>query len=135
MRNICRPFVLHNDFLPPDSGPHEDWDYLAFGYYDGISIGENLFKDKEVSLNLLWDYEKERLKKLEGKYSEKIIFGFRSENDSYTNAYVKDEIFWNQETEYPFIFVILVQIREEDIEKLSYDKRWRLSINFADCEY
>ena len=92
MRNICRPFVLHNDFLPPDSGPHEDWDYLAFGYYDGISIGENLFKDKEVSLNLLWDYEKERLKKLEGKYSEKIIFGFRSENDSYTNEYVKDEI-------------------------------------------
>lgn len=131
MRNICRPFVLHNDFLPPDSGVHEDWDYLAFGYYDGISIGENLFKDNEFSLNLLWDYEKERLKKLEGKYSEKIIFGFRSENDSYTNAHIKDEIFWNQETEYPFIFAILLQIKEEDIEKLNYDKRCEMEIGIS----
>ncbi len=43
MQNICRPFVLYNDFLPPGSEIHETWDYLAFGYYDGLSVGENLF--------------------------------------------------------------------------------------------
>ncbi len=48
MYNICRPFVLHNDFLPPSREVHQDWDYLSYGYYDGISVGKNLFSDGTI---------------------------------------------------------------------------------------
>lgn len=75
MHNVCRPFVLYNDFLPPGREIHSEWDYFAFGYYDGISVGDNLFTEGDCSLELLWQYEKEKLKRLEGKYSEKLFSG------------------------------------------------------------
>lgn len=37
--NVCRPFVLYNDFLPPDTEPHREWQYLVLGYFDGIMVG------------------------------------------------------------------------------------------------
>ena len=52
--NVCRPFVFYNDFIPPESNVHEDWQYLAFGYYDGISVGDNLFVNGKIDMNALW---------------------------------------------------------------------------------
>ena len=111
MQNICRPFVLYNDFLPPGSEIHETWDYLAFGYYDGLSVGENLFSQNDCSFNRLWDYEKKQLKNLKGKYSEKILFGFRNEYQTDPPC-SRDSEFWMQArkeaTAYPFIFLTLL---------------------------
>lgn len=129
MHNVCRPFVLYNDFLPPGREIHSEWDYFAFGYYDGISVGDNLFTEGDCSLELLWQYEKEKLKRLEGKYSERIVFGFRSEEKESEDVSVKDEEFWRlakeKGTEYPFIFVTLLQMKT-DIEKLNLKNRQKL---------
>ena len=43
MRNIGRPFTLYSDFLPPGKESRE-WQYLAFGYFDGVNVGDNLFE-------------------------------------------------------------------------------------------
>lgn len=107
--NICRPIVLYNDFLPPANEPHDKWQYIAFGYFDGIKIGENIFQDGRCSLEELWDYDVSQAQELEGKYSTQIIYGFRSEEVGKNY----DKFFWKEglgeETEYPFIFVTLVQ--------------------------
>lgn len=114
MQNICRPFVLYNDFLPPGSEIHETWDYLAFGYYDGLSVGDNLFEQSDCSFGRLWDYEKKQLKNLKGKYSEKILFGFRNEHLTDPTC-SRDSEFWKQAKEettvYPFIFLTLLQVK------------------------
>ena len=50
--NICRRFMPHNDLVPPIQKVH-NWDYLAFGYYDGMSIGENIFQVENTNLNVM----------------------------------------------------------------------------------
>ena len=113
MDKICRPMMLYNDFLPPEKNLHLDWQYLAFGYFDGISIGDNLFKEKSNSLEQIWEWDVQQTKKLEEKYSVQTIYGFRNESDSY------EELFWEEakkdDTEYPFLFITLLQgeIKEE----------------------
>ena len=106
--NVCRPFVLYNDFLPPDTEPHREWQYLVFGYFDGIMVGGNIFDEGICSLERLWDYDMEQIKALEGRYSFQIIYGFRSDDETHY-----DEVFWKEalteETEYPFIFITLFQ--------------------------
>lgn len=105
--------MLYNDFLPPEKNLHLDWQYLAFGYFDGISIGDNLFKEKSNSLEQIWEWDVQQTKKLEEKYSVQTIYGFRNESDSY------EELFWEEakkdDTEYPFLFITLLQgeIKEE----------------------
>lgn len=107
--SVCRPIVLYNDFLPPDVEPHRNWGYLAFGYFDGIMIGKNLFQNGGYSLEQLWLYELEQTEALEGKYSAQVLFGFRCEDElcSY------DEEFWEEalreNTPYPFVFVTMLQ--------------------------
>ncbi len=126
MQNICRPFVLYNDFLPPGSEIHETWDYLAFGYYDGLSVGENLFSQNDCSFNRLWDYEKKQLKNLKGKYSEKILFGFRNEYQT-DPPRSRDSEFWIQAkkeaTAYPFIFLTLLQVKTTSPEMNLQNRR------------
>lgn len=49
--NICRPFTLYNDFIPPVSEDHSDWRYISFGYYDGFERGENYLKTGSIIFN------------------------------------------------------------------------------------
>lgn len=46
--------MLHNDFIPPTDKAHS-WDYLSFGYYDGISVGENIFHCNGCNLVDVWE--------------------------------------------------------------------------------
>lgn len=120
MYNICRPFILYNDFLPPSKKKHE-WQYCSFGYYDGIDVEENLFsKDSEFSvhdeLEKLWDYYVERSEKLEGSFSEQIIFGLRTEKE---NDNIKEQNFWDDKEEYPFLFFTLIQAEYSNTENIS----------------
>lgn len=128
--NVCRPIILYNDFLPPDEEPHNNWDYLAFGYFDGIAIGENLLKKADGILERLWEHEIEQTKALNGRFSSQVLYGFRCEEETC------DEDFWNdaQKKEgkpYPFIFVTLIQ---EKTEKWKTYNTWRqeLEVNLTD---
>ncbi len=43
--NICRPIILHNEFLPACTG-ERIWEYRAFGHYDGITVKESILVEK-----------------------------------------------------------------------------------------
>lgn len=115
--NICRPFTLYNDFIPPVSGDHSDWRYFSFGYYDGLKRGENLFKDGKYSLLPMWEYYLEQSAGLDGSYLSQILYGLREEQEK---EVITDAEFWdeeNMEKEYPFVFLSLIQINEENGKK------------------
>lgn len=108
MKNICRPFTLYSDFLPP-TGERRDCQYLSLGYYDGLDVGDNLFADGKWDFGCLWDFSGKQKEKLNGSYSEQTIFGFRGEED---DSYNKDTDFWEQASggfEYPFLFLVMLQ--------------------------
>ena len=118
MRNICRPFIFYNNYWLSEKREGDNaCDYLAFGYYDEVSVGGNLFQETKCSIESLWEYEKERLQMLEGQYSEKIIFGFRSETDDSDCTYIRDDKLWEkaegEKTKYPFIFVSVLHMKTE----------------------
>lgn len=127
--NVCRPITLYNDFLPPDTEPHSDWDYLAFGYFDGINIGENnLLPDGRCSMEQLWDYDMQQTERLQGNYSQQTIYAFRAGNDADFWENAKKE-----GTEYPFLFVVLLQDKI-DKDGAEIEKRILIEKNFLPME-
>lgn len=126
MKNVCRPFVLYNDFLPPSNEAHMDWDYLSFGYYDGLTVDDNLFivsnnQALNMSLPKLWDYYVKSSEELNGSFSSQIIFGLRTEDEHD----IPDEVFWSDENRsaYPFLFVSLIQAKRDSISPDSWKCR------------
>ena len=106
MRNVCRPFTLYSDFLPPAKVSRE-WQYLAFGYFDGVNVGNNLFKDERWDFERMWEHSESEKTHLDGSYTEQTIFGFRTEEEGCE----KDKQFWEdaEGEKYPFLFLILIQ--------------------------
>lgn len=131
MYNICRPFILYNDFLPQEKKIHV-WDYCSFGYYDGIDIGENLLnKEQDCSVHdklaTLWGYYVSRSEMLDGSFSEQIIFGLRTEQE---NDNKKEQNFWDEKEKYPFLFFTLIQAEYE--KKVDISKKIRdIEIEFT----
>ncbi|MCI9072545.1 MAG: hypothetical protein HFH80_06990 [Lachnospiraceae bacterium] len=116
--SICRRFVMHNDFVPPTENIHE-WDYLAFGYIDGISVKNDIFRDKAWNLNFIWEENVATRKELMEPESRQVIYGFRSEESQETN---KEETFWSnrgKDTNYPFAFFVMIQFEDEGKKNLS----------------
>lgn len=93
--NICRPFTLYNDFIPPVSEDHSDWRYISFGYYDGFERGENLFEDGKYNLQCLWKYNLQQSRNLNGSYLSQILYGLREEKTG--EEIVTDEDFWDKD--------------------------------------
>ncbi|MFQ9514603.1 MAG: hypothetical protein ACLRZ9_02125 [Eubacterium sp.] len=91
MYNICRPFTLYSDFLPPQR-ESDFWQYITWGDFDGMDIGDNIFEEGKWSFEKLWKYTEKKRRELNGCFSEQTIFAFRSENE--TNK--ADEEFWNE---------------------------------------
>lgn len=121
MKNICRPFILYNDFLPPKEDIHEGWQYLSFGYNDGVSVGENLFNENECTLQVMWKYYvQNHTSSLDGSFSSQIIFGLRYEKE---DAVIHDSDFWDKDVqkEYPFLFVSLIQIEKSTDQNDKYN--------------
>lgn len=106
MKNICRPFTVYSDFLPP-AKESRDWQYLSFGYFDGVNVGHNLFESGDWDLEKMWHYTETQKAHLNGSFTEQTIFGFRAEEDEDG----KDEKFWEaaKGEEYPFLFLVLLQ--------------------------
>ncbi len=114
--DVCRRFVLHNDFIPPTREPHQ-WDYLAFGYYDGISVGKNIFGQEPWDLQKVREENHRIICGSEEAESRQIIYGFRTEN----SGDVRDEDFWagrGRETDYPFLFFVMLQFENDGRQHL-----------------
>ena len=90
MRNIGRPFTLYSDFLPSGKESRK-WQYLAFGYFDGVNVGDNLFEDGEWNFEKMWQHSEKEKDILDGSYTEQTVFGFRTEEEEDES----DEKFWN----------------------------------------
>lgn len=128
MKNICRPFELYNDFLPPKRDSHKEWQYLSFGYNDGISIGGNLFDNNKPDLRVMWDYYvQNHTDSLDGSFSCQIIFGLRYEKE---NEVICDRDFWNREVQllYPFLFVSLIQL-DKSTDIIKYKENLEKGLN------
>lgn len=111
-KNVCRPFILYNDFLPPVPAVHEKWEYLSFGYNDGVTVGDNLFQDEECDYNFqrMWEYYVNHGEKKGEGYSSHILWGLRFEPDG--SIGMTDEEFWDDKeniAKYPFLFISLLQ--------------------------
>lgn len=114
-KNICRPFTLYNDFIPPVSENHDDWRYLSFGYHDGFERGENIFVEETYNPQHMWEYYLQQSEKLSGNYLSQILCGLREEEPE--GESITDQEFWNKETmelEYPFVFLSLIQIDKDN---------------------
>ena len=122
MRNICRPFTLYSDFLPP-AKTSRDWKYLAYGYFDGVNIGDNLLEDGIWNFEKMWLYLESEKLHLDGSYTEQTIFGFRTEEDGCE----EDMQFWKniESDKYPFLFLILIQdeVNGGNLNGLCYNRR------------
>lgn len=118
MKNICRPFTLYSDFLPP-ARECRKWDYLAFGYFDGVNVGKNLFTDSGWDFGKMWQYSEQEKNCLDGSYTEQTIFGFRTEDEGEEEAQ-----FWEnaENGNFPFLFLILLQ---DDSDNSDFLKAWR----------
>lgn len=122
-KNICRPFTLYNDFIPPVSENHDDWRYLSFGYHDGFERGENLFVEGTYNPQHMWEYYLQQSEKLNGSYLSQILCGLREEEEGES---ITDQEFWNPETmelEYPFVFLSLIQI-DQDSSNQNFRDGW-----------
>lgn len=131
--NICRPFTLYNDFIPPVSEDHSDWRYISFGYYDGFERGENLFEDGKYNLQCLWEYNLQQSKNLNGSYLSQILYGLREEKTG--EEIVTDKEFWDKdkvEKEYPFVFLSLIQISEHEDRQKEFRTGWEKRKEFEE---
>ena len=124
MKNICRAFILYNDFLPPVAEAHQDWQYLSFGNYDGLSVGDNLFEENPCDFSALWEYHIDQGKNMNGSFSSQILWGVR-----YEASDDGDGDFWDetQNEQYPFLFISLLQIKQLVGEK-AFDKEERVKL-------
>lgn len=117
-KNVCRCFVFHNDYIPPVNQAHDEWDYMAFGYYDGISVFENVAGLTENTLGSIWENSIQQKAKELGTGIKQVIYGFRTEIDQ---MICKDEEFWADKdncTQYPFLFFVMLQLHEENKDSL-----------------
>ncbi len=115
-QNICRPVIFYNNFLPPVKDVQE-WQYCAWGIWDGIDVGNNIASDGEGILGKIWEYQKGFCKQMEGKYTAQIVYAMKYDE------VLCDEEFWSekQDKDYPFTFFVRIQLKE-NIEKLWEDR-------------
>lgn len=103
--NICRPIILHNEFLPASTG-ERTWEYRAFGHYDGITVKTSICIEKYENLKPLFDVclqsEEESC-----MYFSQTLLGFHSKTE-------EEEQFW--EKKLPFLYIVLLQVSDTQIE-------------------
>ena len=118
--NICRPITFYNNFVPPTTLVQK-WEYEALGYYDGIDVGENIIKDKNIiedetifSFAELWGILEEKAEEFCGCYNAQTLYAFRAENE---DNKIKDLEFWKKvhlengvEIFYPFLFIMMIRL-------------------------
>lgn len=109
MSSICRPFYLHNDFLPPSKDVDSNTGWKIFGYYDDFFCSEaiEIADVNNKKLDQLWRLQIEENGNLCGRYSYQTIFGFSDDSE-------KDDEFWKEKKneEYPFVIFSMLQFTD-----------------------
>ncbi|MDE7199251.1 MAG: hypothetical protein K2O15_10255 [Lachnospiraceae bacterium] len=104
--NICRPIILHNEFLPACTGKRT-WRYRAFGHYDGITVKESIPIEKYENLRLLFDICLEN-EEDNFMYFSQTLLGFHADT-------AEEKQFW--ERKLPFLYIVLLQTADTRIEE------------------
>lgn len=86
---VCRPILLHNEFLPARTGKRT-WDYQMFGHYDGMTCGKSFYLNDGSSFEQLFEVCAEYDSTIH-PYFTQILFGLHPEEE-------KEEAFWKKET-------------------------------------
>ncbi len=94
---VCRPVLLHNEYVPARTGKR-DWNYRMFGHYDGMTLLESFPLDNAENYEKLFDTCKEYDKK-EQSYFTQILFGFHTDIE-------KEREFWKSKM--PFLYTSLL---------------------------
>lgn len=104
--NICRPIILHNEFLPACTGKRT-WEYRAFGHYDGITVKESISVESYENLRKLFA---ECLKNEEDNfmYFSQTLLGFHEDTEA-------EKEFWKSEL--PFLYIVLLQTADTRMEE------------------
>ncbi|MCI8888643.1 MAG: hypothetical protein HFG70_11235 [Hungatella sp.] len=105
---VGRILNLISDHIPPAEAIYE-YDYRAFGYYDAIKIGRNLFEGNQDILSRFWSESVVQTANLSGGYSIQAIYLFSDEDEN------TDIDFWENKT-LPFLFIIMIQLSNEGSE-------------------
>lgn len=103
---VGRIIQLQNNYIPLTEN-NLNPDYLGFRYYDGITVGHNLFKDN-VDLMEFWKQDVKDSIHIDGGYSVQKIYIF-SDMD-----YEQDNEFWDNK-DYPFLFITSVQFHVRNV--------------------
>ena len=112
--NICRPIFLFNNFLPT-SKEKNYWQYIAFGSFDGISVGGAFSSDNSGEiLKQLWKHQGKYYRGLRGQAAVQIIYAL-----CYEEIGIEEE-FW-KENEKPFTFFCRLQF-DKNINELRRNK-------------
>lgn len=104
--NICRPIILHSEFLPACTGKRV-WRYRAFGHYDGITVGECIHIEKYENLKQLFDICLQEDEDSFRYFSQKLL-GFHADTE-------EEKQFWT--TPLPFLYIVLLQATDAGTEE------------------
>lgn len=103
--NICRPIILHSEFLPACAGERK-WQYRAFGHYDGITVRECIRIEKYENLKQLFDICLQEEDDSFMYFSQKLL-GFHADTE-------EEKQFWTKEL--PFLYIVLLQTVDAETE-------------------
>lgn len=102
MGMICRPILLHNEYVPAITGKRE-YEYLVLGHHDGMTIGEAFPLENPGFFEKIFLFNA----KYEGRlsqYSTQFFYGFHGDA-------VAEKAFW--ESKLPFTFMSFIQFTDE----------------------
>lgn len=95
---ICRPILLHNEFVPAICGQRE-WEFQVLGHHDGMTVGDIIHMETTDSFDGLFrlnaKYEGQR-----SDFSTQFYWGFHYDEK-------REKKFWDYVT--PFVFVSFLQ--------------------------
>lgn len=118
---VCRPILLHNEFLPARTGTR-NWEYQMFGHYDGMSYEKSFCLDETCSFERLFEVCAEYDSAIR-PYFTQILFGFHPEKK-------KEEEFWKKDA--PFFYLTLLQFSDKDVKQY---REYLESSSYLEMEY
>lgn len=101
---ICRPILLHNEYVPSIVGERK-YPYIVFGHHDGMTIEEAISTDTTGSFEEIFSLNAQYEGK-ESNYSTQFFFGFHDNNEI-------EKQFWK--SDFPFTFVTFIQLKEKKV--------------------
>lgn len=105
---ICRPLLLHNEFMPAITG-ERNWDYRVLGYHDGMTVKDRIIVENTKSFSEIFrtcvTYENEAMH----PFFTQFLFGFHPDEE-------RDRLFWDNSQQWNFTYISLLQFANPDIK-------------------